>query len=225
MILTLCATKARPKQCKQMLESFRDTVRMENKICLLLSADDDFNSYTECLKLADKYVVSPKETTVTQMLNSCVRKNDYFKYYHVTNDDVIYRTGGWDKKFVEKLEADGPGITFGNDLFQKENLPTFPFISSDIVQSLGWVQMPTLNRLCGDLVWEHIGKTLECLYYLPDVVIEHKHFFAGKADGLPVNYKEVYHDDMTAFANWMVKAYVDLDKICKYYHEKHGSKK
>ena len=66
---------------------------MENKICLLLSADDDFNSYTECLKLADKYVVSPKETTVTQMLNSCVRKNDYFKYYHVTNDDVIYRTG------------------------------------------------------------------------------------------------------------------------------------
>ncbi len=149
--------------------------------------------------------------TVTEAINFSFKKYPDFDFYHVTNDDVIYQTPGWDERLIQVLDDYGSGISYGNDLFQGQNLPTFPMISREIVEAVGWLQMPTLKKYYGDSVWKNIGEELKCLYYVPEVIIEHKHFYAGKSDELP--NKELEAQDMQAFAQWLVNSYKDKEKI------------
>jgi len=81
---------------------------------------------------------------ITEIFNKAFQDNPDFDYYHMSNDDCVYKTHDWDLKLARKGK-----ITYGNDLFQSENLCTFPMIDGDIVRALGWLQMPTLERYDG----------------------------------------------------------------------------
>ena len=65
---------------------------------------------------------------------------------------------------------------------------------------------PTLTHLFVDDYWRMLGRTAGCLRYLPDVVVEHVHPFAGKAamdEGYArVNDHAMYARDHAAFAAW-----------------------
>jgi hypothetical protein len=63
-------------------------------------------------------------------------------------------------------------------------------MTSDIVTTLGYFAPPALVHLCLDLVWLDLGRGLDRITYLPDVVIEHMHPAAGKAD-VDQGYEEV----------------------------------
>jgi hypothetical protein len=130
------------------------------------------------------------------------------KYLGFIGDDHRFRTPGWDRAFTDVLVAKGGGMVYGNDLFRPDgDIPTQIVMSVEIVQALGWMGLPTCTHLYIDNVWRHIGEALSCLYYMPDVVIEHLHPAAGKAEWdeghRRVNAPEMYGHDAEAFSQWV----------------------
>ncbi|MFQ5786499.1 MAG: hypothetical protein ACE5H1_00815 [Thermodesulfobacteriota bacterium] len=156
-------------------------------------------SFNQTKTFSDLYITTQKGS-ITKLINDAFTKNPDYKYYHITNDDFIYKTTSWDKIIIDKLEFKGGGIAYANDLFSSD-LPTAPFITGDYARVLGWLQLPTLKHLSGDLVWRQIGLGLNRLYYLNEVIIEHKQ----EKDGVyeKTNSQEMYKKDGKAFKEWL----------------------
>lgn len=104
-------------------------------------------------------------------------------------DDLLFRTQGWDERVRETLAT--PGIAYGDDLLQGEWHPTAIFMSAPILRALGWLALPTLRHQWADDVWKALGTAAGCLRFMPDVVIEHIHPAAGKAEMDP-GYERVF---------------------------------
>lgn len=123
------------------------------------------------------------------------------------DDDHRPRTRGWDSAYLAALHELGTGIVYGNDLFQGRNLPTQPAMTSDIVRALGYMGPPALRHLYVDNYWRDLGGQAGRLRYLPDVVIEHLHPLAGKADW-DDGYRRVNDHDMYTADSRAYEAYV-----------------
>jgi hypothetical protein len=99
------------------------------------------------------------------------------------DDDHWPVTPAWDRDYLAALDRlGGTGVVYGNDLHQGEKLPTVPGISTDMVRELGWYAPPQLGHLYCDNFWLELGKRSGKLAYMPDVIIEHRHPQAGKAE-------------------------------------------
>lgn len=176
-ILTICPT-IYPDKMERMLTSYQQTRSHMNNM-----------------------VISTENTNgnITYLFNRAFLDNPDYDYYFMANDDIIFKTNHWDKILANKNS-----ISYGDDLLQSRNLCTFPMIDGDIVRALGWLQMPTLNRYCGDIVWKFIGENLNLLKYYPNVIIEHK--WEGQDD-------KVNKEDMARFAAWLPNSHKDINKI------------
>lgn len=121
-------------------------------------------------------------------------------------DDHRPRTRGWDTAYVDALRELGTGIVYGNDLLQGAKLATQCAMTSDIVRTLGFMAPPALVHLYFDDFWMALGSGAGCLRYLPDVVVEHMHPFAGKAEWdagyRRVNDESMYARDEAAFTEY-----------------------
>ncbi len=95
-------------------------------------------------------------------------------------DDHLPRTKGWDERLVSSLGG-RPGVAYGDDLFQREALPTAAVVSGDLVRILGYMAPAVLLHLFVDDFWKRLGAEAANYVYCPDVVIEHLHPQAGKA--------------------------------------------
>jgi hypothetical protein len=122
-------------------------------------------------------------------------------------DDHRFRTKDWDVMLQSAAQQTGGGLYYGDDLFQGENLPTAVFISAKIVRALGWFGLPGARHLYLDNTWKLLGDSADCLYYLPDIVVEHVHPAAGKAawdeNHVRVNSNDNYAHDRSVFEAWM----------------------
>jgi hypothetical protein len=121
-------------------------------------------------------------------------------------DDHRFRTPGWDLLVEEALDLGG--LAYGDDLAQHQALPTAVFISSGIVKALGWFGLPGARHLYLDNTWRTLGEGAGCLYYLPNVVIEHLHPAHNKAvpwdeNHRRVNTGEMYQHDSLVYAAWL----------------------
>lgn len=223
--LTICPTRERVDKCREMLYSFYDTAK-DSRIMFMIDADDptlgryipllEKRYYRNCIV---DYMVCERSTT-TNLINHAFQSNNDYEFYHLINDDFVYRTQGWDSLFIQTLEDYGPGIAYGNDLYMKQTLPVAPFISGEIARAVGWLQLPTLTHLCGDMVWKYIGDQLKCLYYHKDIFIDHKHPFSKEHNVAKdktferTNSKEMYNKDNAAFWHWLLNdSMEDIEKI------------
>lgn len=117
--------------------------------------------------------------------------------YQVTHvgfmgDDHRVRTPGWDEMLTR---AAGPlGIAYGDDLIQGEQLPTAVLMAADIVRIVGHMCPPVLEHLFIDNYWKALGEGIDAIEYVPDVVIEHLHPSAGKAE-MDESYARTNHPD------------------------------
>ena len=214
-ILVLCPSRSRPRECLRMVDSFNATAK-RSSLHLLLDMDDPcLDEYRLLVGGKVGSIVVDFQQTITKLINSNWGFSaDCFRWFSVTNDDFVYRTDGWD----EQLIARGPGIAYGNDLCAGVNMPTTSIISREIVEALGWLQLPTLTHLYGDCVWKHIGTEAKCLFYSKDVIIEHCHYFSNKAvkdeTYRRTNSDEMYSRDSEAFKKWKLeRASDDVEKI------------
>lgn len=213
-ILTICPSRGRPVNIDRLFYTLKNTSTLSD---IMICIDDDEPFLEQYKHLVDQANLSiqPRMTT-TQIINKAFKENPDYDFYHITNDDFVYHTQGWDEKFMQTSDEYGEGIFYGNDTMRDGNLCTAPVISGNIVRAIGWLQQPTLTHLYGDDTWMEIGKKLNILYYHRDVIIEHRHWNNKKAvmdEGyMRVNSSTMFEKDGLAFRNW--KEYL-LNEDCE----------
>lgn len=209
-------SRGRPQNIEDLLFSLQETKTASE---LIVIVDDDDETLDQYIELGCKIMMIAKQGKgMAKPLNFAANifKDDY-RHFAFIGDDHRPRTEYWDQKLINALDEVGTGIAYGDDLLQGENLPTAVAMSGDIVRALGGMVPPGFIHLYLDNFWMQLGKDLKSFIYLPDVIIEHLHPVAGKAEWdenyRSVNAEEVYSADAKAFDEYIKsQAYQDLLK-------------
>ncbi len=205
-IKVLVASRDRPEKALATYESFHRTVTLDDtEIFFGLDYDEPRLHAYEALLPYNALVVAPPEhsgslTKVTNYMTVIAAS-----IYGSAGDDHRFETVGWDAKVTEALGK--PGVAYGDDKFQGENLPTAAFVSAEIVATLGWFALPVCDHMYIDDAWKAIGQGIDSLHYLPDVIIEHLHFAANKGT-MDESYKKTnspsqVEKDKLAYRGWV----------------------
>lgn len=224
-ITVLCPTRGNPAALLEAYYSFHDTA-MEKSSSFVAVVDEDDPSLKHYVELCEDtidlridLVPLGEAGTMNKALNyAAVRWAERNGCIGFIGDDHRFRTKGWDRTIGSVMDQVGGGYVYGDDLFQREKLPTAIFISSVIVKALGWYAPPKQRHLYLDDAWKRIGDATESLYYLPDIIIEHMHPAAGKGTWDPnhvrVNSNEMYEHDSIAFSEWLAEDFdADVTKV------------
>ena len=152
---------------------------------------------------------------INKAANAIAKQNKY-DFFAFLGDDHRPRTAEWDLQLMAAMQRQ-PSMAYGNDLLQGKRLPTMIAMTSDIVKALAGMVPPNMKHLYLDNFWKKLGEDLGALTYLDDVIIEHMHPVAGKAEWdegyKEVNAQEVYSFDALAYQNYIQsEAYEALKK-------------
>jgi hypothetical protein len=204
-------SRGRPGNIARLAKAFRET-GAGPAVELLVAVDLDDPALPEYRRVYEAGGVDTLAVGQRQGLAGWTNQLALDRVGHVfavtsLGDDHVPRTHGWAQRFLGELRAMGSGFVYGDDGLQGERLPTAVAVTSDIVSTLGWLCLPELRHLYVDDVWRELGRAAGRIRYLPDVLIEHMHPFAGKAQ-LDAGYREVnaagHADaDRLVFEAWM----------------------
>lgn len=197
-LAVLTPSRGRPDRFAEMVEAIRATADGEVKV--YLATDDDDVVYPHI----DGVVTwrGPRKRlagwTNTLAATALLEGADILAFL---GDDHRPRTPGWDTRIRQAFHEMGDGLVYCADGLQNERLPTAPFWSASVIRALGWYYPPVLKHLYADDYWLKLARDLGRCTYRPDVLIEHCHPSAGKADVDDV-YRENdtwYDHDRAAF--------------------------
>lgn len=193
-IATMCVTYGRPERALECFKSWKATQSGYTDFWLVVDENDPLKSeYGKGYDHIYGIITAP-----TMRRGMCDPSNyaakflskDYLAIQFMA-DDFLYRTPGWDVKFLKQYYAKHRKIIwYGNDLLQGQNLPTSYIISSDIVLALGYICNPIFDHLYIDNWVKKLGEETGILVYDDSVIIEHMHPGAYKAQW-DNNYLEV----------------------------------
>lgn len=225
-LVVIVPSRGRPQSAYWLAEAFRDTCETDVRPVFAVDSDDPTApEYQEVVRLGLGSVVIGDHESMVDALNrratgfASLEGELATKAIAFMGDDHRPRTTGWDAAYLDALEKQ-PGLVYGNDLIQGANLPTQVAMSTEVVRALGCMAPPTLTHLYVDNYWLALGKAVGCITYLPDVVIEHLHPVAGKADWddgyKRVNDPAMYGKDAAAFAeHWQAHGPRDVAAVRK----------
>ena len=202
--LVIIPARGRPDKAETAFAALKELSRISDFMIGL--DDDDAHNYPEIDGVIRE--VNPR-LKMNGTLNLLVGKyQDKYETITFMGDDHLVRTEGWDEKLYETIKNRGFGISYANDLFQGENLPTMVMMSTNISKTLGFFAPPKLIHLFMDNFWKLLGQVLGCLDYKADVVIEHMHFMAGKSQ-VDAQYQEVNSKDVSNHDALVFKEYAE----------------
>jgi hypothetical protein len=205
-LVVIVPSRGRPAAAAQLAQAFTDTGATAR---LVFAVDNDdptrfeyVNAIGAYLDTTIHYATGP--STMVKALNTVA--NLYASEANALGfmgDDHRPRTHGWDRLYIEALRDLGTGIVWGDDLLQGARIPTQVAMTADIVRALGHMAPAALTHLYVDNYWKDLGEGAGCVRYLPDVVVEHMHPIAGKADWdaghKRVNDRSMYEADGAAY--------------------------
>lgn len=206
-------SRGRPENIKRLIKAFAETITIGTKLIVVVDIDDPVAvDYMKVMDAANEWsfaslYVQSAASSLGPILNYTANQYAPFaNFIGFMGDDHLPRTVGWDGRLCARLGAKA-GVAYGNDLFQGENLPTAVVLSARIIGALGYMVPPLLRHMYLDNFWKQLGEDLDHLVYMPDVIIEHIHPFAGKAemdDGYKrVNTQSMYNEDGLIYTNFM----------------------
>lgn len=205
-LVVLVPSRNRPGNIADLIKSFDET---ETESDLIVIVDDDEPQMDEYLKQGcDVLMVQKQGKGMAKPLNFAANLfADKYRHFAFLGDDHRPRTKNWDVEFINKLDELGTGLVYGNDLLQGENLATAVAMTGNIVKELGGMVPQNMIHLYLDNFWMTLGKDLSALAYLPEVILEHLHPVAGKAEWdegyRAVNAEEVYSADKKALDDYL----------------------
>lgn len=205
-VLMLCPSRGRPSNIAELIKCWQDTT-VSARLMVLTDSDDPALPAYESLPWAENIVhLTGPPSRIGPLLNlvapPLARDADVIGFL---GDDHRPRTLGWDTILAAHL--DRPGVAYGDDLLQREKLPTACLISSVIIRTLGYMVPPGMIHLYLDDFWKMVGTETGNLVYDPGVIMEHMHPVAGKGvmdEGyLRNNSSQLYADDFAAYQNFL----------------------
>lgn len=230
-LAVLTPTRGRPAQFAELAQAIHATAALD--VVLIGYVDDDDPDLEAYLELAGGHVFiadGPRQS-LSGWTNAAARAAVHAAPYLASlGDDHLPRTAGWDQRLIAAIEAfAGPGMAYGNDLYQGRNLPTAWVVSAEVVRELGWMMLPTCEHMYVDTAVLALGEAAGRIAYVPDVVIEHRHPLAGKAPW-DDSYRETntavrYAADKAAYDAWLAGGLATdaaAVKALRYKEERHG---
>jgi hypothetical protein len=181
----------------------------ETESDLIVIVDDDEPQMDAYLQLGcDVLMVEKNGKGMAKPLNFAAgHYANKYRHFAFLGDDHRPRTKNWDVHFINALDELGTGLVYGNDLLQGKNLATAIAMTGDIVKALGGMVPPDMIHLYLDNFWMQLGQDLNAMTYLDDVILEHMHPIAGKAEWdegyRAVNAEEVYSADKKALDDYL----------------------
>lgn len=188
-------SRGRPDNAIRLLAAIEATATGDLTVQLVLDADDptapEYGARLEGRMfrpgLDVTAFVGERKGHIGSLNEWCMKAASRYSIVGQMGDDHLPRTKGWDQRIRHALAT--PGIAYGNDLFQSENLPTAVFMSAEVINAIGKFAPEGLWHLYADNYWRDLGLGAGCLRYLPDVIIEHLHPMAQKSA-----WDETYED-------------------------------
>ena len=201
--LVIIPSRGRPDNVARTVEQLQLHSKISD-ICVAID-DDETDLYPRIDNVI--YEVNPRlrmNGTLNLVANKYV---DDYKTIYFMGDDHVVRTEGWDEKLYAPIKARGHGISYGDDLFQRQDLATAVMMSTNIIKPLGFMAPPKLIHLYMDNFWMTVGQALDAIDYIPEATIEHMHYLNGKsspdAGYAEVNSSEVYTHDKQVFDEYV----------------------
>ena len=212
-MLIVVPSRSRPQNVARLLDAWAET-GAPGAADIRVDVDADDTKFSGYVKLSESFprgvrlAVGHVWRPLVWKLNRATRQDcDRYEALGFMGDDHLPRTKGWAQRYLAELRDLGTGIVYGDDGYQHENTPTQWAMTADICRALGgrMVPAPVDHLYCDDAVRD-LGKVAGCLRYLPDVMIEHMHPSAGKAERDPqyirVNSRAQYGRDRPAYHAW-----------------------
>jgi len=187
-LLVIVPSRGRPQAVERVADAWRSTdAHLHAALLFAVDADDPELPAYHAVQTGDswlKMTVLPEWQPMVHKLDNValtVAEGTEAPFaLGFAGDDHLPRTSGWAVRYLAALRELGTGIVYGDDLIQGEQLPTQWAMTADIVRALGrMVPAPVGHLFCDNSVAD-LGREADCLRYLPDVVIEHRHPVAGR---------------------------------------------
>jgi hypothetical protein len=207
-LLTIVPTRNRVENALGLLDVFYNMSTEDSSGLLFVVGWEDprFHEYQK--KIPSEHLLTFPARGLVKALNyvvSCGYAEEY-EALGFMGDDHRPRTRGWDSAYLRNLQQLGYGYVYGNDLLMGERIPTQVAISSSIIRTLGFFGPPGFTHLNVDVTWKDMGEAIGKLRYLDDVVVEHMHPAAGKANEdagyKHVNSKAMVRLDEQEYVRW-----------------------
>jgi hypothetical protein len=220
-LVIIVPSRGRPEAAQELWQAFGDTCTADTQLVFAL----DDNDPTRVGYPDEPAIWTGPSRSMVEALNGAATASVDGMFGFVApfaigfmGDDHRPRTKGWDTAYLDALRELGTGIVYGNDLLQGQRIPTQCAMTADIVQALGFMVPPVFTHLYVDNYWLELGTRAECIRYLPDVVVEHRHPVAGKGlwdEGYErVNNPDMYAKDQAAFNDYLMGGMVsDAGKV------------
>ncbi len=215
-LTVLVPSMGRPKNAVRLYESFRETCRADTELLIVCSNND--SQLPKYLKLLNGYgrvlQVAQGRRGMVDALNTAfsILYRELGFAVAFLGDDHRPRTVGWDEMYLETLRGLGTGMVYGDDLLQGENIPTQIAMTTDIPKALGYMVPPEFQHLWVDVVWKDWGNDTGRIVYRGDVVVEHLHPLAGKAQS-DANYDAVNSSAVATHDQLAYAAYHDSGRF------------
>ena len=212
--LVIIPARGRPDKAQLAFDALKEHSKISDFMIGL--DEDDADNYPEIKGVIRE--VNPR-LKMNGTLNLLATRYQYrYKTITFMGDDHLVRTDAWDEKLYEPIHNRGFGISYGNDLFQGENLPTQVMMSTNIIKVLGFMAPPKQIHLFMDNFWMLLGMDLNAIWYFDDVIIEHLHFLAGKSQAdagyMEANAPDISTADGAEFCRYVEQDYpADLAKL------------
>lgn len=208
-ILIICPTRGRYENAIRLIRSWRETTSNRSDLVFVVDDDDEAGKllWQKQADMGVKVHLGLRMNYPTKA-NLVVHDNPNRKLYMSVDDDQIFRTAGWEDRYLDIVASHKYAVIWANDLHNKEKSPSGFAVTNALVRCLKWFAYPRVDNLEVDRVLGDISQALGIAFYLDDVIIEHMHPVLGKSE-----------IDQTYQEHW---ASAETDRLIrKEYWEKH----
>ena len=219
-LLMLVPSRSRPDNARRLAQACCDTASSVRLVVGIDADDPTSDEYLACAADPDNrltvWVIPAREPRrpgmVAAVNDLCAQFIADHPFVGFMGDDHLPRTQHWDCTLCDAIRAQGGGIAYGNDLIQREKLPTAVVMDAQIPRRLGYFAPPALAHLYVDNAWLDWGKGLGKVSYFDDVIIEHLHPVASKAPWDP-GYESVNNNTVSTTDHDSYQAYVNSGEL------------
>jgi hypothetical protein len=216
-LLIVVPSRTRPHNVRRLIDAWEETGAFEvASMRIDVDVDDPkFRGYEALVAgfpQGARLAVGHRWRPLVWKLNRAARQESLaYEALGFMGDDHVPMTHGWAQRYLTELRELGTGIVYCRDDYQDERLPTQWAMTSDIVRAIGnrLVPAPVDHLYCDNSVLD-LGRAAECIRYLPDVLIQHRHCVNGMAETdeqyLRVNSRAQYAKDKPAYERWVSEA-------------------
>ena len=189
-IAVLTPTRARPGRLDSFIQSVHGLAKNKERVYTYNYIDSDdprikaYDDYRNKQPTNSTNVTGdPQSVSKSWNVLAQMAVDDGADVLIMGNDDMMYRTEGWDEILEEETKKypDDIYVMWFEDLINGENHCAFPIVSKTWYETVGYFTPGIFNFGYNDTWIFDLGQRVGRTHFIPNVVNEHLHFTTGKS--------------------------------------------